>query len=152
MCDADCLRWKRWERNRTEPGVQRRAEPDARGCFGKPVPTEQPWTDEEVEAMALVLAGECYEDKKQDKRRVCEVILNRVSSDEFDDTIIGVITKSSQFHGYWAQSRPVSDDDRAVAEQALKDWYSEGCAPLSEYLYFEAGDNRENEFRKEFSK
>ena len=40
----------------------------------------------------------------------------------------------------------------AVAEQALKDWYSTGCAPLSEYLYFEAGDNRENEFRKEFSK
>lgn len=120
--------------------------------LAEPVPTEQPWTDEEVEAIALVLAGECYEDKKQDKRRVCEVILNRVSSDEFDDTVIGVITKSSQFHGYWAQSRPVSDDDRAVAEQALKDWYSTGCAPLSEYLYFEAGDNRENEFRKEFSK
>ena len=120
--------------------------------LAEPVPTEQPWTDEEVEAIALVLAGECYEDKKQDKRRVCEVIPNRVSSDEFDDTVIGVITKSSQFHGYWAQSRPVSDDDRAVAEQALKDWYSTGCAPLSEYLYFEAGDNRENEFRKEFSK
>lgn len=118
----------------------------------EPAPTEKPWTDEEVEAMALVLAGECYEDKKQDKRRVCEVILNRVSSDEFEDTVIGVITKPSQFHGYWAQSRPVSDDDRAVAEQALKDWYDTGCVPLSEYLYIEAGDNRENEFRKEFSK
>lgn len=118
----------------------------------RPVPTEKPWTDEEVDAIALTLAGECYEDKKQDKRRVCEVILNRVSSDEFDDTIIGVITQSNQFHGYWKQSRPVSDDDRAVAEQALKDWYSIGCDPLSEYLYFEAGDNRENEFRKEFSK
>lgn len=120
--------------------------------LAEPAPTENPWTDEEIEAMALVLAGECYEDKKQDKRHVCEVILNRVSSDEFDDTIIGVITKPSQFHGYWQQSRPVSEDDRAVAEQALKDWYSLGCAPLSEYLYFEAGDNRENEFRKEFSK
>lgn len=118
----------------------------------EPVPTEKPWTDEEVEAMALTLAGECYEDKKQDKRRVCEVILNRVSSDEFEDTVMSVITKSSQFKGYWKQSRPVSDDDRAVAEQALKDWYSTGCAPLSEYLYFEAGENRENEFRKEFSK
>lgn len=118
----------------------------------EPASTEKPWTDEEIEAMALTLAGECYEDKKQDKRRVCEVILNRVSSDEFDDTILGVITKSSQFHGYWEQSRPVSDNDRTVAEQALKDWYDIGCAPLSEYLYFEAGDNRENEFRKEFSK
>lgn len=120
--------------------------------LAEPVPTEKPWTDEEVEAIALTLAGECYEDKKQDKRRVCEVILNRVSSDEFGDTVISVITKSSQFQGYWKQPRPVSDDDREVAEQALKDWYGIGCAPLSEYLYFEAGENRENEFRKEFSK
>lgn len=136
----------------TEPSPTYNIEINRTLVLVEPVPTENPWTAEEVEAMALTLAGECYEDKRQDKRLVCEVILNRVSSDEFDDTVIGVITKSSQFCGYWKQSRPVSDDDRAVAEQALKDWYSNGCIPLSEYLYFEAGDNRENEFRKEFSK
>ena len=31
----------------------------------------KPWSDEDVEAMVLTLAGECYEDKEQDKRLVC---------------------------------------------------------------------------------
>lgn len=56
----------------------------------KPVQT---WTEEEVEAMARILAGECYEDKVQDKRLVCEVILNRVSNDDFSDTILDVLTE-----------------------------------------------------------
>ena len=81
--------------------------------------------------MVLTLAGECYEDKEQDKRLVCEVILNRVSAGNFGgDT--------------------VSENDYAVAEQALSDWYAGGCQPLSELLYFEAGENRENVFRSEY--
>ena len=44
--------------------------------------------------------------------------------------------------------RPVND--YAVAEQALSDWYAGGCQPLSELLYFEAGENRENVFRSEY--
>lgn len=43
--------------------------------------------------MARILAGECYEDKVQDKRLVCEVILNRVSNDDFGDTILDVLTE-----------------------------------------------------------
>lgn len=109
-----------------------------------------PWTDKELKAMVLTLAGECYDDKEKDKRLVCEVILNRVSSKDFDDTIIEVITKPHQFDGYWTQSRSVSENDYEVAMQALEDWYAGGCKPLSKYLYFEAGDNRENEFREEF--
>lgn len=111
---------------------------------------EQKWTDEELEAMVLTLAGECYDDKEKDKRLVCEVILNRVSNKHFDDTIIEVITKPHQFDGYWTQSRSVSENDYEIATQTLKDWYEGGCKALSEYLYFESGDNRENEFRKEF--
>lgn len=110
------------------------------------------WTAKDVEVMALTLAGECYEDKKLDKRLVCEVILNRVSNDEFSDTILAVLTETNQFKGYWHQTRPVSEDDRIVAEQTISDWYDNRCEALSEYLYFEAGNNRENEFRKEFSK
>lgn len=109
-----------------------------------------PWSVEEVEAMALTQAGECYDDKPDDKRLVCEVILNRVSSDGFGDTILDVLTKPNQFDGYWSQSRSVSKNDYEVVVQALKDWYDNDCQPLSEYLFFEAGDNRENEFRKEF--
>lgn len=100
--------------------------------------------------MALTLAGECYDDKALDKQLVCEVILNRVSNGGFGDTILGVITAPHQFDGYWQQSRPVSDDDREIAAQALEDWYENDCEALSEYLFFEAGDNRENEFREEF--
>ena len=56
--------------------------------------------------MVLTLAGECYEDKEQDKRLVCEVILNRVSAGNFGGD--------------------------------------------TGYLFFEAGENRENIFRCEY--
>ncbi len=115
----------------------------------KPVQT---WTEEEVEAMARILAGECYEDKVQDKRLVCEVILNRVSNDDFSDTILDVLTEKNQFDSYWKQYRPVSKNDYEVVIQTLEDWYENDCKALSDYLFFEAGDNHENKFRKEFNK
>ena len=112
------------------------------------LPSAEPqWTDEELQAMALTLAGECYDDKELDKRRVCEVILNRVSDGRFGgNTIIEVLSAENQFSGYWTQSRPVSENDLAIVEQALRDWYDNGCEPLSEYLFFSAGENRENSF------
>ena len=99
----------------------------------------KPWTDQDVQAIALTLAGECYNDKVYDKRRVCEVILNRVSDGSWGDTVLEVLASSSQFNGYWKQNRPVSENDMEVAEQALSD-----------YLYFCAGENRENTFRSEY--
>lgn len=112
----------------------------------EPAHVEPQWTEDELQAMALTLAGECYDDKELDKRRVCEVILNRVSSDQFGDSIIEVLTAKNQFSGYWSQSRAITENDLAVAEQALRDWYDNGCEPLSEYLFFHAGENRENKF------
>ena len=90
------------------------------------------WSETEVDAMAKTLAGECYDNKKADKRKVCEVILNRVSSDKFANTILEVLETPGAFNGYWRQSRPVSEDDYAVARQVLQDWYANGCKPLSE--------------------
>ena len=116
----------------------------------EPVVVSDPWTAEELDAMALTLAGECYEHKPQDKRRVCEVILNRVSDGGFGSSIIEVLSAENQFNGYWVQSRTVSENDYEVAEQALRDWYNGGCKALSKYLFFCAGDNLENEFRSEF--
>ena len=112
-----------------------------------PVPEEPQWTMEDLNAMALTLSGECYDDKVEDKRLVCEVILNRVSDGRFGATIIEVLSAENQFSGYWEQSRPVSENDLAVAEQALRDWYDNGCEPLSSYLFFCAGENRENNFK-----
>ena len=108
------------------------------------------WREDELNAMAQTLAGECYDDKKQDKRRVCEVILNRVSHVGFADTILEVLTTSMAFRGYWRQSRPISENDYAIAEQTLQDWYDNECKPLSEWLYFSKGPNRENVFRSDF--
>lgn len=100
--------------------------------------------------MALTLSGECYDDKVEDKRKVCEVILNRVSTDGFPDDIVSVLSYPNAFSGYWSQPREVSDNDYKVASEALRDWYDNGCQPLSEYLFFTAGDNRENVFREEY--
>jgi|LSQX01.2.fsa_nt_gb hypothetical protein len=113
----------------------------------EPIETVPP---DEIEAIALTLAGECWEDKPHDKRLVCEVILNRVSSARWSDTVIGVLTQRGQFAGYWEQSRPVSDNDIEIATQALSDWYEGDCEPLSEYLFFESGRNRENVFRAKY--
>jgi hypothetical protein len=114
-------------------------------------PEEPKWAPEEVQAMALTLAGECYDDKERDKRLVCEVVLNRVSDGSFGDSICDVLTAKNQFAGYWRQSRPVSENDIQVVEQTLKDWFGNDCKALSEYLFYCAGKNRENDFRSTFT-
>ena len=81
---------------------------------------------------------------------VCEVILNRVGNKKFADTILEVLRMPGAFNGYWQQSRPISKNDYNVAEQALMDWYENGCKPLSEWLFFSKGSNRENVFRSDF--
>ncbi len=108
------------------------------------------WTEQEVYAIALTLAGECYDDKVHDKRRVCEVIVNRVSDGSWGNTVLEVLTHDSQFNGYWEQNRPVTESDLEIAEQTLADWYTNDCNVLSDYLYFCAGENRENVFRSEY--
>ncbi len=110
----------------------------------------KPYSPDELYAVAKTLAGECYDDKVLDKRRVCEVILNRVSHKNFADTILGVLKTPKAFNGYWRQSRLISKNDYAVAEQALQDWYKGGCKPLSKWLFFRKGTNRENVFRSKF--
>lgn len=113
----------------------------------KDIESTIPFTDEELNAIALTLAGECYEEKEEDKRKVVEVILNRVSSGRFGDSILDVVSAKGQFLGYWNQGRPISDSDIKIAEETLIDWYNNDKAPLSDYLYFCTGPNRENIFR-----
>lgn len=119
------------------------------------IPTYQPteqvevkvFSDEEVKAITQTLAGECYDDKLEDKRKVTEVILNRVSNENFGDTVIDVVSAKGQFCGYWKQSRPISESDIQIAEETLERWYANDCEALSDYLFFCAGPNRENIFR-----
>jgi len=116
--------------------------------ISKPITSAIP--DEEVEAIVRTLAGECYDDKMADKRKVAEVIVNRVSDGGFGENVIDVVTAKGQFAGYWNQSRPVSESDIQIAEETLTDWYANDCKALSEYLFFCSGPNRENVFRSEY--
>ncbi len=116
----------------------------------EPIIETEPFTDEEVEAITKTLAGECYDDKLNDKRLVVEVILNRVSDGRFGESVIEVVSAKGQFNGYWKQSRPVSDSDIRIAKETLREWYENDCKKLSEYLFFCAGPNRENVFRTQY--
>jgi spore germination cell wall hydrolase CwlJ-like protein len=118
-----------------------------------PSPTPKPYTEYEVELIAITLAGECYDDQREDKRLVAETICNRVADGYWGGTIDDVVTYPSQFYGYWNQSRKVSENDIAVAEQILAEWYEQGQQPFEHgYLYFEAGDGKTNIFRREYRK
>lgn len=116
----------------------------------EPQPTPDPWTEEDVEALARTISGESYDDKPDDKRKVAEVVLNRLSNGYWGDTVLEVVTLKHQFRGYWKPGRDITENDMEVAIQALRDWYEGGCEPLSEYLYFFKGSNRENRFRKTY--
>lgn len=110
-----------------------------------------PYTDEEVTAIALTLAGECYDDMVEDKIKVAEVIVNRVSAKGFGSTVLEVVSAPSQFLGYHTQSRAISDNDIEIAETVLQAWYDNGCKALSDWLFFSAGKNHENTFRTTFN-
>lgn len=109
-----------------------------------------PWTDDELNTLAKLLAGECYADEYEDKKLVCEVVLNRVSDGRFGDSVVEVITSEHQFVGYWHQAREITENDYDVAEEALSAWYARGCTALSDNLFFTAGSGHTNQFRKDF--
>jgi hypothetical protein len=108
------------------------------------------YTAEDVGLIAQTIAGECYNDKPEDKRKVAEVIVNRLSDGRFGKTIKEIVSSARQFHGYWKQSRKVNEADMQIAELVLSNWYANDCKALSEYLYFSSGGNRENVFRAEY--
>ena len=107
-------------------------------------------TPEEVHAMALTLAGECYENQPQDKRDVAWVICNRATDGRFGEGIIGVVSSTEhavQFAGYWVQGRSISESDIDIAEEVLAAYYA-GEEPIHDYLYFTGGTGVTNNFRK----
>ena len=61
--------------------------------------TEPPYTDEELEMMAIVIFQEAGGDYFSDETRlmVGTVVMNRVADDRFPDTIYEVLTQKSQY-------------------------------------------------------
>lgn len=62
---------------------------------------ELPLTDEEIDLVALVTMAEAEGEPEEGKRLVIDVILNRLDSDKFPDTIKGVIYAKNAFECMW---------------------------------------------------
>lgn len=60
-----------------------------------------PLTDEEIDLIALVTMGEAEGEPIEGKRLVIDVILNRLDSERFADTVDGVIYAKNAFECMW---------------------------------------------------
>lgn len=80
-------------------------------------------TDEEIDLIALCVMGEAEGESEEGKRMVVDVILNRVDSPRFDDTVYGVIYAKNQFECMWngrVNRCYVRDDIRELVIEELQ--------------------------------
>ena len=93
-------------------------------------------TEEEVELIALVTMGEAEGESEEGKRLVIDTILNRVKSEQFPNTVYGVVYQPNQFSVMWN-----GRIDRCyVSEDICRLVREEACLPLNtDVLYFTAG-------------
>ena len=125
-----------------------------------PEPSEEPiyyimyFTEDDVKAMAKMLWGEARGCTQDNQIKCAWVVCNRVDDDRFPDTIQGVLSQPSQFHGY-DPTYPVTDELYSVAFDVLTRWsYEKQGIPVrrelpSSFLWF-TGNGRENIFREEY--
>lgn len=105
-------------------------------------------TDYEYIMLCNAVAYEAGSDwiQTDEKAKVVEVIMNRVNSSDFPDTIYDVLTQEGQFVGVWNYvtltdySYKVTEDVKSAVTMALEsDYINHG------YLFFE-GDGTQNYF------
>lgn len=117
-----------------------------------PVYYEMHFTEDDVAAVAKMLWGEARGCTRDNQIKCVWVVLNRVDDESFPDTIQGVLSQPSQFHGY-DPAYPVTDELTAVAEDVLTRWsYEKQGVPVrrelpKSYLWF-TGDGVTNYFRE----
>lgn len=94
----------------------------------EPEPEPLPLTDEEIDLIALCVMGEAEGESEEGKRMVIDVILNRLDSPRFANTIHGVIYAKGAFECMWngrVNRCYVRDDIRElVVEELLNRSYS----------------------------
>ena len=119
-----------------------------------PEPSAEPevyFTEDDVVAMAKMLWGEARGCALDNQQKAVWCVLNRVDDSRFPDTIQGVLSQPSQFHGY-SPDFPVWDELYAVALDVLTRWSMEKQGVtverelLTEYVFF-TGDGIQNHFR-----
>lgn len=115
---------------------------------------EMYFTEADVIALAQMLYGEARGCTVDNQMKCVWCVLNRVDDVRFPDTIQGVLSQPSQFHGY-SPSFPVWDELKEVARDVLTRWSLEkqGVAVERElpntYCWF-TGFNGSNHFREEY--
>ena len=123
----------------------------------EPEPSAEPemyFTEDDVVAMAKMLWGEARGCALDNQQKAVWCVLNRVDDSRFPDTIQGVLSQPSQFHGY-SPDFPVWDELYAVALDVLTRWSLEKQGVTVErelpntYLWF-TGYNGSNHFREEY--
>ena len=124
-----------------------------------PEPSAEPeyemyFSEDDVVAMAKMLWGEARGCALDNQQKAVWCVLNRVDDPRFPDTIQGVLSQPSQFHGY-SPDFPVWDELKEVARDVLTRWSMEKQGVTVErelpntYLWF-TGYNGSNHFREEY--
>lgn len=101
-----------------------------------------PISDEEYELLKKIVAAESQTQELEGRKAVVEVIFNRVLSDEFPDSVKGVLSQKGQF-STWS----MRNDSWVVPElatEAIEAVIEDGCTvlPDTEYLFFSRGKSR----------
>ena len=115
---------------------------------------EMYFTEADVIALAQMLYGEARGCTVDNQMKCVWCVLNRVDDSRFPDTIQGVLSQPSQFHGY-SPDFPVWDELKEVALDVLTRWSMEkqGAKVARElpdtYCWF-TGFNGSNHFREEY--
>lgn len=115
---------------------------------------EMYFTEDDVIAVAKMLWGEARGCALDNQQKAVWCVLNRVDDPRFPDTIQGVLSQPSQFHGY-SPDFPVWDELKEVALDVLTRWSLEKQGVTVErelpntYLWF-TGYNGSNHFREEY--
>ena len=121
-----------------------------------PEPSAEPeyemyFTDADVIAVAKMIWGEARGCTRDNQAMAVWCVLNRVDDPRFPDTILGVLSQPSQFHGY-SPDFPVWDELKEVARDVLTRWSLEKQGVTverelpHEYVFF-TGDGIQNNFR-----
>ena len=121
-----------------------------------PEPSAEPeyemyFSEDDVIAVAKMLWGEARGCALDNQQKAVWCVLNRVDDSRFPDTIQGVLSQPSQFHGY-SPDFPVWDELYAVALDVLTRWNAEKNGVTverelpPEYVFF-TGDGIQNNFR-----
>ena len=122
-----------------------------------PEPSAEPemyFTEDDVIAVAKMLWGEARGCTRDNQAMAVWCVLNRVDDSRFPNTILGVLSQPSQFHGY-SPDFPVWDELKEVARDVLTRWSLEKQGVTVErelpntYLWF-TGYNGSNHFREAY--